>query len=409
MTSTTTTKTFTPAENTSLGLLIGKKFTNINKIVNDANDKYGSKPSISINNKDNTFTIKALSEEISDYVFSELSTLEQSFKKFEHILNIKNIKPGYIKNSIVEVLSNTLDINNFNVWVHTNGEFGRLFLRHKEDLDKTVGAKFDNFSLVTIDQTKKKFVKYEHSLFLNFSSEANLEEVDAYFSTRLEENYKLWIGDNKRYGKLFLKESVNVVDVLKYDGMKFLDCVMSVSESKTTFSKREKFENVLNINNMPETLDFKNLNELIENFVPKDNFNVWIHESGKFGKIFVKTEEDRGELINNVNNCYYDDNKIKVYDPDDAPTKSHNHVKYDNVVDIRNISYELTNGDVGEVVGKYIENFRVSLVEDKRNPDNNNRGFGRVFIKDYEEAEICVKSLNRQGFHGTIWSVQHKA
>lgn len=412
------TKIYKPTDSSKIGYVIGKKFSNIITIVNEANTKFKSKPYIKFDKKNKNFEIKANSQEVIDFVESRLKANETT-DKFKYVLNVNNLPEGCNKNDFTALVVEYVEKQHFNVWLHESGKFGKLFLRNETDYELLLNTDLEfNENKLKITKLKEKFVKYDKSLFLKFNKSIPKEEVETIFRVVIGLiDFKVWLGENGLFGKLFASESdIQVVMDGRDEGKDYYeieDIRMSVFKNKPNPNpkSRERFEHSVNVNNFPPTLQNEQFNELILNFVTKEDFRNWIHESGKFGKVFLRNADDVRLLIEKLDGCFYDDVKLNAYNPSESqPNRSERtpmkHAgfgeKYENCVNIRNINEDLNTAEVTQIISEYIENFRVSLPKDDRG-GHENRGFGRVFVKDYESAEYLVQCVHRRGFNGMIW------
>ena len=316
-------KDYIPQNFKNIGLLIGKNRSNLINLNNKCKQKFNQTVFIQINNdKDKIyFTVKSNSEEVINYTLNELSITDKSkhnSEKFENSYSFKNNNKISI-NEIHNMISNLqIDRGNYKIWLSDELSFGYLYLRNKEDFNKT--STIDNEVINFNYNNKNKNIKYDFNINIKFRSSNQEDDIRSkVYGILLDEmiimlgknKFKIFISKEGNFGKIFLKEEEYVETILNHlnryekDDIEFITYQYDKEHNKS--KKQKNYINSLNINNICNYLNVDDVKYIIEQFIDNTNYRISMPMIGNeqntnkgFCRIYLESEKDCIILLNNL-------------------------------------------------------------------------------------------------------------
>jgi hypothetical protein len=320
-------KEYIPKNDNQVGLLIGKKRSNLINLNSQCKEKFNKSVFIMINNNNEndktTLIIKSNSEEVIEYVIAELSTLDKVKERFTNSYpfdNINSLSSKDIMNLIDE--KTQISRENYKLWISEESNFGYIYLRNIDDYNNLKILHKEEKILFNTNKNKNA-VKYEHNVNIKFRSSSSLEDLDIKkkaFGILLDEmiivvgknKFKIYINKEENFGKIFLKDKEDIINVLSginkftKDDVEFIAYEYNKERGQGTYRKRTNFNHSLLVRNICNYITESEINVIVDRFVD-NNYKVLMrmreddNELNKgFCKILLETEDDCISLLDSL-------------------------------------------------------------------------------------------------------------
>ena len=315
---------YVPENENQVGLLIGKKRSNLINLNIKCKDMFNSHVFIMINNKENDKTsliIKSNSQEVIEFVIDEFKVLDRVKEKFNNSYNFENTNSLNSKELMNLIINKAqISLENYKIWISDDLKFGYIYLRNIEDYDKLKLLNSD----ILFKNVKNTKIKYDFNVNIKFRSigedipdikkKAYRILLDELIIVIGKNKFKIFINKDGNFGKIYIKENEDIQNVLlninklSIDGIEFIAYEYIKDKTRLIKSERNNFSHSLVVRNISNYISVYEINTIIDRFVEnKYKVLMKMREDDSdlnkgFCKILLQNEEDCINLLNSLSN-----------------------------------------------------------------------------------------------------------